>query len=115
MIDAATAVPSPVFVSVTVHENGLPAEIVWLAGNFVMLMAAQLMTVVALACTLLRPVADPVAVFVIPLWLQLVPAVVVALTTAVIVALAARLTGPQLNVPFAIVQLAPDGLELPSE
>jgi hypothetical protein len=114
LIDAPTAAPSPVFVRVTVHENGLPAEIVCVDGVFVMPMVAQLMTVVALAWTLLSPVAEPVAVFVMPLVLQLVPAVVVALITAVMVALAARSTGPQFSVPLVMAQLAPEGLELPS-
>jgi hypothetical protein len=93
-------------VRVTVHEKGLPAEIVWVAGVFVMPMLAQLMVVVALACTLLRPVAEPVAVFVIPLLLQLVPAVVVALMIATSVPLAARFTGPQFSVPVVMEQLA---------
>jgi hypothetical protein len=104
-----------VFVNVTVHENGLPALTVCVAGVFVIPMFGQLITVVAEACTLLRPVADPVAVLVIPLALQLVPAVVVALTTAVIVAFAARSSGPHVRVPLVTAQFAPAGLELPSE
>jgi hypothetical protein len=75
----------------------------------------QLMTVVAVACTLLTPDAAPVAVFVMPLLLQLVPAVVVALMTALIDAFAARLSGPQVSVPDVMAQFAPAGLELPSE
>jgi hypothetical protein len=114
LIVAPTAVPSPLFVSVTVHENELPADIVWVAGVFVIPRLGQLMTVVAVACTLLNPVAAPVAVFVMPLALQLVPAVVVALMTAVIVALAARSTGPHASVPLVMAQFAPAGLELPS-
>jgi hypothetical protein len=78
-------------------------------------MLGQFRTVVALACTLLTPVADPVAVLVMPLLLQLVPAVVVALMTAVIVPLGARSTGPQVNVPDVMAQFAPAGLELPNE
>jgi hypothetical protein len=115
LIEAPTAVPSPVFVNVTVHENGLPALTVCVAGVFVIPMFGQMITVVAEACTLLRPVADPVAVLVIPLALQLVPAVVVALTTAVIVAFAARSSGPHVRVPLVTAQFAPAGLELPSE
>ena len=75
----------------------------------------QLMTVVAVACTLLTPDADPVAVFVIPLLLQLVPAVVVALMTAVIASFCARSSGPQVSVPDVMAQFAPAGLELPNE
>ena len=71
------------FVNVTVQENGLPLATVCEAGVFEIAMLGQLMIVVAVACTLLTPDADPVAVFVIPLLLQLVPAVVVAATTAV--------------------------------
>jgi hypothetical protein len=56
-----------------------------------------------------------VAVFVMPLALQLVPAVVVAATTAVIVAFAARSSGPQVSVPLLTAQFAPAGLELANE
>jgi len=72
-----------------------------------------LSVVVALACTLLTPVADPVAVFVKPLVLQLWPCVV-ALIVAVIDAFGARSIGPQFNLPPVMAQLAPEGLELPS-
>jgi hypothetical protein len=102
-------------VKVTVHENGLPALTVCVAGVFVMLRPGQLITVVAVAWTLLTPDAEPVAVFVMPLALQLVPAVVVAFTTAVIEAFFARSSGPQVRVPLVTAQFAPAGLELPNE
>jgi hypothetical protein len=111
LIVAPTAVPAPLFVSVTVHENGLPALTVCVAGVFVMPRPGQLMIVVAVAWTLLTPVADPVAVLVIPLALQLVPAVVVAATTAVIDSFFARSSGPQVSVPLLTAQFAPAGLE----
>ena len=113
MILAARAVPAPLLVSVTVHENGLPAPTVCDAGVLVISSFGQLMIVVAVACTLLSPVADPVAVFVMPFALQLVPAVVVAFTIATSVPLAARATGPQVRVPLVIAQLA--ALPAPSE
>jgi hypothetical protein len=55
---------------------------VCVAGVFVMPIVGQLRIVVAVACTLLTPVAAPVAVLTMPLALQLVPAVVVALINA---------------------------------
>ena len=94
------------FVRVTVHENGLPAATVWVAGVFVMPMIGQLMIVVAVACTLLRPVDEPVAVLLMPLALQLVPAVVVALMIATSVPFFARSTGPHVSVPVVMAQLA---------
>jgi hypothetical protein len=94
------------FVSVTVHENGLPADTVWVAGVFVIPRLGQLMIVVAVACTLLTPVAAPVAVLTMPLSLQLVPAVVVALMTATSVAFLARFFGPQVSVPAVIAHVA---------
>jgi hypothetical protein len=115
LIEAPTAVPSPLLVSVTVHENGLPAFTVCVAGVFEIPKLGQFRTVVAVACTLLTPDADPVAVFVIPLLLQLVPAVVVALMTAVIASFCARSSGPQVRVPLVTAQFAPAGLELPNE
>jgi hypothetical protein len=110
---APTAVPSPLFVSVTVHEKDSPAFLVCDAGVFVIPMLGQLSTVVAEACTSLTPVALPVAVFVIPLALQLVPAVVVALMMATIVPFTARSFGPHVSVPDAIAHVA--SLPEPSE
>ena len=47
LIEAPTAVPSPVFVNVTVHENGLPALTVCVAGVFVIPIVGQPTVVVA--------------------------------------------------------------------
>ena len=110
---APTAVPSPLFVNVTVQEKLSPALFVCDAGVFVMPMLGQLRTVVADAWTSLTPVAFPVAVFVMPLALQLVPAVVVALMMATIVPLTARSFGPQVSVPDAMAHVA--SLPEPSE
>ena len=99
LIVVPVAVPAPLLVRVTVHENGLPEFTVWLAGVFVIPSVGQLMMVVAVACMPLTPVAAPVAVFVMPLALQLVLAVVVALMTATSVAFFARSFGPQVRVP----------------
>ena len=104
MIAAFTAVPAPLFVSVTVQEKEPPALMVCVAGVFVMPSVGQFSVVVAEAVTLLTPVADPVAVFVMPLELQLVPAVVVALMMAVIVPLGARSFGPHVSVPLVMAQ-----------
>ena len=105
LMEAPTAVPAPLFVSTTVQEKLSPALLVCVAGSFVMPSVGQLSVVVADAVTLLTPVAEPVAVLVIPLELQLVPAVVVALMTAVIVPLTARFFGPQVSVPELIAHV----------
>jgi hypothetical protein len=86
--------------------NGLPAATVCVAGVFVMPMIGQLMIVVAVACTLLKPVDEPVAVLLMPLALQLVPAVVVALMIATIVPFFARLSGPQVSEPEVMAHVA---------
>jgi hypothetical protein len=106
LIVLPTAVPVPLLVNVTVHENGLPLSTVCVAGVFVISSLGQLMIVVAVACTLLTPVAAPVAVLTMPLSLQLVPAVVVALMTATSVAFFARFFGPQVSVPAVIAHVA---------
>ena len=100
--------PAPLLVNVTVQENGLPAPTVCEEGVLVMSSFGQLMIVFAVACTSLNPVALPVAVFVMPLALQLEPAVVVALMIATVVAPAARFFDVHVScVPAALIEHVP--------
>jgi hypothetical protein len=98
LIDAPDAVPGPLFVNVTVHENGLPALTVCVAGVFVIPIVGQPTVVVAVAGFGAVPFPSVTVAVLVYSWHE--PEVVPLITCTLLLAPAAKLAAENTSTWF---------------